>query len=1069
MSMYESVMNAEDLNLSLDVAAELRRSLFKLIQLYTDKSHFIFELLQNAEDAEARNIKFVQYKDRLEVLHDGIPFTQQNLEALRSVGRSDKAANLNKIGEFGVGFKSVFCICDKVKIYSEPQNFRQTPEQSPIPFALELRDFNTYGNIDCVEMEPWATTKFVFPYAVGKPYHGFDDVNALNNSISQRLQSLGISVLLFLTELTKIEYEICLEDKKTGKYQLQEEDIEPRDHIRVIDRELPQYNHRSSRVFTDGNDIICGETYLKFSREVNIQNVQKRIDIAFPVLKCEDGSYTFRKITDSYISVYFPTSTLSKLGFLVQGPYRTNPNREGVPFDDSDNKKLASYTAELLCEAIGELRDRKLLNISIFDVLPISAEIMDEKAFFRPVYEKLIQYLKSENNAVLPTYNGNSYVSCKNARIARGKELLELFNYKQLTRLLQCKSVKDKLDELTCNQWLPVLSDNSELYKFFNLTLGVDIIRPDDLRKYFEQNSSFLIERKGNRDWLIKLYGVLGKLGSLFLPATTNNMLSVPFIKTAKGELVAPRSKVANQYFPNVYLPSEYANISGVHVVDPDIYVHCRDFFDNVLLLKSVDEKELGKKRIMQRYKSSKEITSNQHITDLLFLSKYGLLTDAEIQSVFKLFCKGGEQKTLIAVKGKRQIYFSIFEDIEIESYLQNIHDDNTVAFVDAEFYREKGIEDVVLLKLGVKGSILCNAECTSGQLETPGRGKNPTWEAMGNFRWKLTIEYLEKALDYIENNPDDEQSQIKSRTILRILCQNEKYLCGELKTTGRSVPEQYKGVQFCEMIQILQRKKIKWLYSEDDEWVAPSNVSKYSLKKSVYGTVSTSSKVYNILGFRQTEDDLVFSVQQNNTQAQLDAYLEAELKRRFNISLTDLSQRRLNLVAKSDQTTSADFPSYNVKSWESLNRHAEEMIVYAEPIRYEKLVRKVRVNYDACLQRHYLEYMYELSNQRDVFACQLCKKRVKAFDAVQLSNDDNLLKQLPPFHLCLCSECAKDFRAIRGDQTKIKEMFTYIEKLQKEDISAADIVKIPLDNHELWFTQTHIAEVNAILQLIKV
>ena len=43
----------------------LRRSLERIIQLYTDKSHFVYELLQNAEDAGATGIRFVQYSDRL--------------------------------------------------------------------------------------------------------------------------------------------------------------------------------------------------------------------------------------------------------------------------------------------------------------------------------------------------------------------------------------------------------------------------------------------------------------------------------------------------------------------------------------------------------------------------------------------------------------------------------------------------------------------------------------------------------------------------------------------------------------------------------------------------------------------------------------------------------------------------------------------------------------------------------------------------------------------------------------------------------------------------------------------
>ena len=47
------------------------RHLSFLGQLYTDRTHFIFELLQNAEDAGASKILFKLLDDGLEVSHDG--------------------------------------------------------------------------------------------------------------------------------------------------------------------------------------------------------------------------------------------------------------------------------------------------------------------------------------------------------------------------------------------------------------------------------------------------------------------------------------------------------------------------------------------------------------------------------------------------------------------------------------------------------------------------------------------------------------------------------------------------------------------------------------------------------------------------------------------------------------------------------------------------------------------------------------------------------------------------------------------------------------------------------------
>ena len=47
----------------------LRRALERIIQLYTDKSHFVYELLQNAEDAGATKIQTCGASRRASVLY----------------------------------------------------------------------------------------------------------------------------------------------------------------------------------------------------------------------------------------------------------------------------------------------------------------------------------------------------------------------------------------------------------------------------------------------------------------------------------------------------------------------------------------------------------------------------------------------------------------------------------------------------------------------------------------------------------------------------------------------------------------------------------------------------------------------------------------------------------------------------------------------------------------------------------------------------------------------------------------------------------------------------------------
>ena len=288
----------------------LRRALERIIQLYTDKSHFVYELLQNAEDAGASRIKFEQYLDRLVVLHDGHPFSMDNLQGLCDIGKSDKTDDLNQIGEFGVGFKSVFGICETVRLYSHPNKSDQ--EAGYHQFAVEIKDFTHPVDIDDQEVDLGYTTKFVFPYSVGFTFSGFTTVDKMNEVLAKRLQNLGITTLLFMKNLQSIDYKIDLPKLKTsGSY--------------LLDK--VQINNHCSLVSAIGETGTKKEneeiSYLVFSRAVTGIQAGRTIDIAFAVTVDEKGEYNFTPSKSPYISVYFPTETESKLKFIVQGPYRT--------------------------------------------------------------------------------------------------------------------------------------------------------------------------------------------------------------------------------------------------------------------------------------------------------------------------------------------------------------------------------------------------------------------------------------------------------------------------------------------------------------------------------------------------------------------------------------------------------------------------------------------------------------------------------------------------------------------------------------------------------------------------
>jgi len=75
-------------------------------ELYSERTHFLFELIQNAEDAGATEVAFELFEDRLELRHDGRPFTEADVRGVCGVGKSGKS--LTAIGKFSIGNKSVY-------------------------------------------------------------------------------------------------------------------------------------------------------------------------------------------------------------------------------------------------------------------------------------------------------------------------------------------------------------------------------------------------------------------------------------------------------------------------------------------------------------------------------------------------------------------------------------------------------------------------------------------------------------------------------------------------------------------------------------------------------------------------------------------------------------------------------------------------------------------------------------------------------------------------------------------------------------------------------------------------
>jgi hypothetical protein len=130
------------------------------VEKYPDAVHFVYELLQNAEDQGATEAHFELCTDKLIFLHNGKPFTRSDVENITGIGNSDKPQEANKIGRFGVGFKSVFAITRRPEIYTELEGK---------PFAFAIQDLVVPETIQW-NHEKYAQykNKFTFPFISGK-------------------------------------------------------------------------------------------------------------------------------------------------------------------------------------------------------------------------------------------------------------------------------------------------------------------------------------------------------------------------------------------------------------------------------------------------------------------------------------------------------------------------------------------------------------------------------------------------------------------------------------------------------------------------------------------------------------------------------------------------------------------------------------------------------------------------------------------------------------------------------------------------------------------------------------
>ena len=400
-------------------------------QLYSERTHFIFELVQNAEDAGATELAFELFADRLELRHDGRPFTEADVRGVCGVGKSAKSGDLTAIGKFGIGFKSVYAYTRSPRVYSGDEHFGI--ENYVRPFAVEPL------------APPSAGTLFVFPFD-----HDTVPAAVAAREIAAALTAVQPRILLFLRSIGRL---------RVGGTAVRRSVIE-----RSVS-EWPAPGGPGPRRVTLSRDGRTAEEWLAWHRRALEE--APPVEIAFRV---EAGRLV--PVESSPLIVSFPTEKETFLGFLIQGPYRTTPARDNVPGHDPSNQLLVRETGTLLGDVLRELRDDGLLTVEALQALPLEEARFPAGSMFRPLFDAVGEILTAE--AMIPVAGGG-YGVAVDLELAGGTGVAELLDPEQLGVLCGAGRPVRFADASITEHLAPVL------WRYLRDEIGIDEVTPAEV------------------------------------------------------------------------------------------------------------------------------------------------------------------------------------------------------------------------------------------------------------------------------------------------------------------------------------------------------------------------------------------------------------------------------------------------------------------------------------------------------------------------------------------------------------------------------------------------------------
>ncbi len=778
-----------------------------LAGIYNDPSHFIYEILQNAEDAKATEISFTLFDDRLEIKHDGKDFDFNNVDGITGIGISTKKDDINSIGKFGVGFKSVFAITQTPVIHSGKFHFKIKDFVIPSPLINRDRTQKTF---------------IILPFN-----HPSRTKKEVLEIVSRKLESIGLKTLLFLKNVEEINWKT---PNKSGHYYKVSNEIQKLENVQKVSiiSKIEQEEHF--------------EEFLVLRKPVKIESHNLTVEIAFRIGKDEAGKEIIEKEKDSKLIVFFPTEKVTYLNLLIQAPYKTTPNRENIPLDDEQNQYLIEETANLVADSIPIIKKLGFLNVSFLEVLPIDQNHTDE-IIYSSIFEKVKEKLLS-NEALLPTWK-QSFTTAQDALLARGKELTELLNESDI-KVLFVKSY-----------WLDTNITYDRTKQLRDYLINELDIQEVDFEDFAITIKKEFIEQKSD-EWLIDFYSRLLDQRSLWAKGgyygrNAGVLRNKPIIRLSDNTHIEPCDK-DNKI--QVYLPAEtkYKTVkenltqnekslkflSELGLSTPDIFAEIKEFifpkyrepdpdidieeyfedFEKLLIAFQKEDSE-KKKEMINELKNLHIIYSTNSITGE------------------NHFCK--PNKTYLKTKDLKE-YFKGFD------YVFFVSDELT-----QKFSKDSNVLADLLLTIG------CEDKPKRIQIEP-----TLTYEEKYEMRQKSynngltyeihTLDYDYEGLENFLSTITREESIILWKFLLQNLASYDKWSKKEFFQGEYSWFYYRENSQKFDAIFLKTLKNTPWLFDKDGNQHLPSQISLSELPDSYTKDNDNVEVLINVLGFQIDE-----------------------------------------------------------------------------------------------------------------------------------------------------------------------------------------------------------------------